>query len=340
MECLAPLPNAGPGAGEAIAAARGTGMTVNRANRGMLLYAEAVLPVWSDLARMLTARAALADGRGAPRRWLTSAARTFGAAGLEPLIRHCHALLAAPAPGSLSSLGVTARETEILDLVAAGLANKDIAARLHLSHRTVARRGAAVSGLDATASLLDIARERVPGASLTVADLEDPLPYPEGAFNVVTSFNAVQFAVDPVAALKHMSHVTRPGGLISFLVWGPPEKCQSGVLFAELGPLMPPAPAAAPSSVAWSEDGQLDELAARAGLNPLTVADVPNPLIYPDLATAVRTQLSSGPARKAIQHSGLPAVRGALTRAFAGSRRPGATYRQENIFRYLVARAG
>ena len=200
-----------------------------------------------------------------------------------------------------------------------------------------ARRGATVSGLDAAAPLLDIARERVPGAALTVGDLEDPLPYPEGTFDVVTSFNSVQYASDPVTTVKCMSHVTRPGGLISFLVWGPPEKCESGVMFAELGPLMPPAPPAAPGAIAWSEDGQLEELAALAGLTPLTVADVPNPLIYPDLATAVRTQLSSGPARKAIQHSGLPAVRGALTRAFAGSRKPDATYRQDNIFRYLIA---
>ena len=60
VECLAPLPNSGPGiylglwplllavhadpgAGNAISSARRTGMTVNRANRGMLLYAEAVL---------------------------------------------------------------------------------------------------------------------------------------------------------------------------------------------------------------------------------------------------------------------------------------------------------
>ncbi len=132
--------------------------------------------------------------------------------------------------------------------------------------------------------------------------------------------------------------MARPGGLVSFLVWGPPEECESGVMFAELGPLMPPAPPAAPGAVAWSERGQLEEVAARAGLTPLTVADVPNPLIYPDLATAVRTQLSSGPARKAIQHSGLSAVRGALTRAFASSRKPDATYRQDNVFRYLVAR--
>jgi DNA-binding CsgD family transcriptional regulator len=179
VECLAPLANSGPGiylglwplllavhadpgAGDAIASARRTGMTVNRANRGMLLYAEAVLagrrqpgrdltaeladrgaaelanfPVWSDLARMLTARAALADGWGEPRRWLTSAARSFGESGLEPLAQRCHALLAEPAKSSLSSLGVTPRETEVLDLVTAGLPNKDIATRLHVSHRTV-----------------------------------------------------------------------------------------------------------------------------------------------------------------------------------------------------------
>jgi len=202
-----------------------------------------------------------------------------------------------------------------------------------------ARRGATVSGLDATPALLDIAAERVPGAGLTAGDLEDELPFGAVAFDVVTAFNAVQYAGDPVAALRGMARVTRPGGLIAVVVWGPPAQCESGVMFRELGPLLPPAPPDAPGAVAWSEDGQLEELAAAAGLLPVTVADVPNPLIYPDLATAVRTQLSSGPARAAITHSGLPAVRGALTRAFAGSRKPDGSYRQDNLFRYLVASA-
>ena len=56
-------------------------------------------------------------------------------------------------------------------------------------HRIRPRRG--------RAPMLDIARERVPGASLTIGDLEDPLPYPEGAFDVVTSFNSVQYAATP-----------------------------------------------------------------------------------------------------------------------------------------------
>ena len=201
-----------------------------------------------------------------------------------------------------------------------------------------AKRGAIVAGIDATPALLDVVRERVPDASLAVADLEDPLPFEAGEFDVVTAFNSVQYAADPVAALKNMGQVTKPGGLVSVVVWGPPAQCESGVLFTELGPLMPPAPPGAPGAIAWSEDGQLEQLAATAGLTPLAVNDVPNPLIYPDLATAVRTQLSSGPARAAIQHSGLPAVRGALTRAFAGSRKSDGSYRQENVFRYLVAR--
>jgi DNA-binding CsgD family transcriptional regulator len=178
VECLEPLPNSGPGiylgvwplllavhadhrAEGAIAAARRTGMTVNRANRGMLLYAEAVLagrrksggqaaelaeqgaaelayfPVWSDLARMLTAEAALADGWGEPRRWLTSAAQSFSKSGIEPLVQRCHAMLAEPARDRLSLLGITPRETEILDLVSLGLSNRDIAGRLFVSHRTV-----------------------------------------------------------------------------------------------------------------------------------------------------------------------------------------------------------
>jgi SAM-dependent methyltransferase len=200
------------------------------------------------------------------------------------------------------------------------------------------QRGAEVTGLDATAALIEIAGERVPQADLVVGDLEDPLPFDPDSFDVVTAFNAAQYADDPVAVLKNMSRVTKPGGLVSILVWGPPEQCESRVMFAEMGPLMPPAPPNAPGAIAWSEDGKLEELARHASLNPVTVGDVANPLIYPDLATAIRTQLSSGPAANAIRHAGLAAVRGALTRAFAASRTPDGTVRQDNVFRYLVAR--
>jgi len=200
-----------------------------------------------------------------------------------------------------------------------------------------ARRGAIVTGLDSTPELLEIARERVPDAVLAEGDLEEPLPFDAASFDVVTAFNSVQYAADAVSAMKNLAHVARPGGRVAVLVWGPPAECDSGVMFQEFAKILPPAPPAAPGAVAWSEDGSLVALADAAGLATASVHDVANPLIYPDLATAVRTQLSSGPARKAIQLAGLPATRGALTRAFAGSRKPDGTYRQENVFRYLIA---
>jgi SAM-dependent methyltransferase len=201
-----------------------------------------------------------------------------------------------------------------------------------------AARGAAVAGIDITQPLLDVAAERVPAATLELGDLEDPMPFDDSSFDVVTAFNSIQYSANPLTVLKNMAQVARPGGLLGVLVWGPPELCESGVMFREIGPLMPPTPADAPGPIAWSEPGKLEDLASQCGLTPIGVHDVDNPLAYPDLASAVRTQLSSGPAQLAIQHSGLPAVRGALTRAFALSRKQDGTYRQENVFRFLVAR--
>lgn len=85
--------------------------------------------------------------------------------------------------------------------------------------------------------------------------------------------------------------------------------------------------------------GKLEELAETAGLIPEQADEVPTPFVYPDLDTAVRTQLSSGPAQLAIEHAGEPSTRKALAVAFAGSRQPGGSYRQDNSFRYLIARA-
>jgi hypothetical protein len=86
-----------------------------------------------------------------------------------------------------------------------------------------------------------------------------------------------------------------------------------------------------------SEPGALEAVAEQAGLAPERVGDVPTPLIYPDLATAVRTQLSSGPARLAIEHAGEQATREALGAALADSRQRDGSYRQDNSFRYLIA---
>jgi DNA-binding CsgD family transcriptional regulator len=102
-------------------------------------------------ARRLVAEAAITDGWGDPVAWLREALAFFDQRGEERIASACRALLRkagapvprrrgdAPVPPPLRGLGITARELEVLHLVAKGLANKEIGARLYLSPRTVER---------------------------------------------------------------------------------------------------------------------------------------------------------------------------------------------------------
>jgi len=200
-----------------------------------------------------------------------------------------------------------------------------------------AARGATVTGLDASAGLLEVARERLADAELHEGDLE-ALPFGDASFDAVTAFNSVQFAADPGAAVRELGRVARHDAPVAIVTWGAPERCQSRVIIAAMGALMPP-PAGAAGPFALSEPGRLEELAESAGLRPERAAEVPTPFSYPDLETAIRTQLSAGPARRAIEHAGESATREALGAAFAASRRSDGSYRQDNVFRFLVARA-
>lgn len=104
-----------------------------------------------QLGRRLVAEAALTDGWGDPVPWLREALDFFDGRGEEAVASACRSLLrraGAPVPrrrggtgvpGDLRALGVTSRETEILRLLGGGLTNKEIAARLYLSPRTVER---------------------------------------------------------------------------------------------------------------------------------------------------------------------------------------------------------
>jgi DNA-binding NarL/FixJ family response regulator len=116
------------------------------------------LVVWyRQYARRLTAEAALVDGWGTPVAWLREAADFFAARGEQPIAAACRALLrraGAPVPrtgrgdsavpAKLRALGVTSREVDVLVLVAEGLTNRELAARLHLSPRTVEKHVASL----------------------------------------------------------------------------------------------------------------------------------------------------------------------------------------------------
>ncbi|MDQ6772088.1 MAG: AAA family ATPase [Candidatus Dormibacteraeota bacterium] len=98
----------------------------------------------------ILSEAAIVDGWGRPVEWLHAAAAYFDGFGHGAIASACRALLRragvplpragrgdSAVPPSLAALGITSREMDVLHLVADGLTNRNVAARLYLSEHTV-----------------------------------------------------------------------------------------------------------------------------------------------------------------------------------------------------------
>ena len=127
--------------------------------------------------------------------------------------------------------------------VAAGQRVLDVACGTGVVAVTAAGRGAHVTGLDLTPSLLDRAREHASVAGLSIDWREgdaEALPFDDGAFDVVLSQFGHMFAPRPAVAVAEMLRVLKPGGTIAFATW-PPELFM-GRVFSLIGRYMPPPP--------------------------------------------------------------------------------------------------
>lgn len=216
-----------------------------------------------------------------------------------------------------------------------GLALLDVGCGTGSVLQSAARRGARVAGLDAAASMVAVARERLPDADLRVGDIE-ALPFHDATFDVVTAFNAVQYAADPQAAVVEMARVTRPGGRVAIGVWADPDRCETDGVFQRIRALAPPPPGAH-APLAISTAGVVEQLLADAGLVETASGEVDCPFVYPDLPTAWRGQASIGPFRRAIEIAGKDTVYDTYADALAPFRQPDGSYRQDNVFRYVLA---
>jgi SAM-dependent methyltransferase len=198
-----------------------------------------------------------------------------------------------------------------------------------------AARGATVSGIDAAEGMIAIARRRLPEADLRVGPMER-LPWDDASFDVVTAFNAFQFAADFVGAVAEARRVTRPGGRVAVVNWG--ERREALTVLDALTALLPPQPPE-PERPLVRKPGVLERLAREAGLEPQTAGEVDVPYGVPDQATLERALTIDAEWIAAIEHAGEEEARRIVLEATAPNRRPDGSYRFENRFRYLIARA-
>ena len=137
-----------------------------------------------------------------------------------------------------------------------------------LTAELVARLGpGAVAAVDPSSSFVTAARERNPRADVRVAAAED-LPFGDHEFDAALAQLVVHFMADPVAGLREMARVTRPGGAVAACVWdhaggqGP-----LGVFWRAVHELDPDA--RDESDLAGAREGHLAELFAAAELQEI-----------------------------------------------------------------------
>jgi SAM-dependent methyltransferase len=166
------------------------------------------------------------------------------------------------------SVGLTAQLADLAG-VSAGQRALDVGCGPGaLTRELVARLGAdAVAAVDPSEPFVAAARDRNPGVDVRHATAE-ALPFGDDAFDAVLAQLVVHFMADPVAGLREMARVARPGGAVAACVWdhagarGPLGVFWNAVHELDRG-------ARDESDLAGARDGHLVELFGAAGLNEI-----------------------------------------------------------------------
>jgi ubiquinone/menaquinone biosynthesis C-methylase UbiE len=97
------------------------------------------------------------------------------------------------------------------------LAPADVALDLGVGDGRLAAEIAAtrLTGADVSQVALDRARKRIPDAELVLVQPDEPLPFPDNAFDLVTCIETLEHIRDVQLALSEIRRVLRPGGRLA-----------------------------------------------------------------------------------------------------------------------------
>jgi SAM-dependent methyltransferase len=187
----------------------------------------------------------------------------------------------------------------------------------------LARAGATVTGLDTSPTALADARRRAAeaGVELTLveADLNEPLPFADAAFDAVTSRLVLMIADDPAQTLRELARTLEPGGRVATALWA---ELARNPWFAEpraaIATVLGPERAA--FARAFGRLGDPDEAAAaheRAGLVEVESRLLPDRLLRADAAEHWRVLAAENGHFRRVDETLDDAARAAVTAELA-----------------------
>jgi SAM-dependent methyltransferase len=171
----------------------------------------------------------------------------------------------------------------------------------------------------------------VPGADFRLGLMES-LPWADAAFDVVTAFNAVQYALDPELSLVEAARVVRTDGRIAVCKWGPPGENEffafllsigAGGVHGDLRPVPDP----------------VEDAIRAARLEVLAIGDISAPIEMADDAALEEALVRAGIVVDPVVTGATTSVTAATTSVTGAAvpyRRADGRYRFDNRLRYWV----
>ena len=132
--------------------------------------------------------------------------------------------------------------------------------------------GEAVTAVDPSEPFVAAAKARHPTVDVHLASAES-LPFDDGVFDAALAQLVVHFMTDPVAGLREMARVTRPGGVVAACVWDHAGDRTPLAVFWRAARELDPG-TEDESELAGAREGHLGKLLAEAGLKSVQATTV------------------------------------------------------------------
>jgi len=218
--------------------------------------------------------------------------------------------------------------------VNAGVRVLDIACGSGFAASLAARRGALVSGIDASDQLITIATARTPSGNFQAGDMF-ALPFAHDSFDVATSFNGIWKGCE--GALEEARRVLVPEGRFGVTFWGRFERLGLMPYFLKVIELSP-----ASHGTASMEQGDtqnvIEDMLRATGFGAVQRGAVKVVNEWPDVSTAVRALAAAGPSVPAIEAVGYEGFCEALAEVISPLHVDGLGVRITSEFGWVTAR--